>query len=123
MNNDSYKNLIELLKLFKNRPYHLAKYLVNNNALDDEFIKNLSNSESLDKISKGEANPPVTFMNILQMEEFYLSLIDIKDLNNKTKEEIEKEFNEKLNNLIILENYEDAAKVRDYMKRKNIKRI
>jgi hypothetical protein len=123
MNSDSYKNLIELLKLFKNRPYHLAKYLADNNALDDRFIENLSNNDSLNKISKEESNPPVTFVSISQMEEFYLSLIDIKDINDKTKEEIEKEFNEKLDYLILSEKYEDAARIRDYMKRKNIKRI
>ena len=123
MNGDSYKNLIELLKLFKNRPYHLAKYLADNNALDDRFIQNLSNSDSLNKISKEESDLPLTFVSIAQMEEFYLSLIDIKDINNKTKEEIEKEFNEKLDYLILSEKYEDAARIRDYMKRKNIKRI
>ena len=28
--NEDHKNLIALLKIFKNRPYHLAKYLIDN---------------------------------------------------------------------------------------------
>ena len=59
------------------------KYLADNNALDDRFIENLSSSDSLNKISKEESSLPVTFISISQMEEFYLSLIDIKDINDK----------------------------------------
>lgn len=122
MNDDSYKNFIELLKLFKNRPYHLAKYLIENNALDQTFIDNLSKSAKLNQISEN-SNLPVHFVSIAQMEEFYLSLIDIKNLSGKTEEEIEKELNEKLDMLIKSEKYEDAARLRDYMQKRQIKRI
>ena len=40
-NEELYRSLVILLKMFKNRPYHLAKYLVENSALTDEFIKKL----------------------------------------------------------------------------------
>ena len=32
-NEDLYRNLVILLKMFKNRPYHLAKYLIENYSL------------------------------------------------------------------------------------------
>ena len=38
-NEQLYRNLIAILKLFKNRPYHLAKYLIENDAFTDKFLK------------------------------------------------------------------------------------
>ena len=40
-----YKNLVILLKMFKNRPYHLAKYLTDNTAFSQEFIKKILESD------------------------------------------------------------------------------
>ena len=56
MENDSYKNLVSLLNLFKNRPYHLAKYLIDNSALSDKFIKDVLNNNKLSKISEKFCN-------------------------------------------------------------------
>lgn len=119
-NNDIYKNLVTLLKLFKNRPYHLAKYLTDNSALNKEFIKNVLNSEKLDELSKKD-NLIVSFNSISQMEDFYSSLVDFNTLD-KTPEELEEELNLKLNKFIQEEKYEEAANLRDYMKRKKIKK-
>lgn len=119
-NNDNYKNLVTLLKLFKNRPYHLAKYLTDNSALNKEFIKNILNSEKLKELSNKELT--ISFNSISQMEDFYSSLVDIDNINNKTPEELEEELNLKLSKLIENEKYEEAANLRDYMKRKNIKK-
>jgi excinuclease UvrABC helicase subunit UvrB len=131
-NEDIYKNLVLLLKMFKNRPYHLAKYLVDNSALTDDFIKKIRNSDKLKEISDEEKNEqkflpapvPVYFVDISQMENFYNSLTDdIKSLSKeKGIEQITKELNEKLNNCIKSEKYEDAARIRDYMDRNGIKR-
>jgi len=131
-NEDIYKNLVLLLKMFKNRPYHLAKYLVDNSALTDDFIKKIKNSDKLKEISDEEKNEqkflpapvPVYFVDISQMENFYNSLTDdIKSLSKeKGIEQITKELNEKLNNCIKSEKYEDAARIRDYMDRNGIKR-
>ena len=41
-NEELYRSLVIMLKMFKNRPYHLAKYLVENSALTEDFIKKLS---------------------------------------------------------------------------------
>jgi len=131
-NEDIYKNLVLLLKMFKNRPYHLAKYLVDNSALTDDFIKKIKNSDKLKEISDEEKNEqkflpapvPVYFVDISQMENFYNSLTDdIKSLSKeKGIEQITKELNEKLDNCIKGEKYEDAARIRDYMDRNGIKR-
>jgi protein-arginine kinase activator protein McsA len=58
------------------------------------------------------------------MENFYNSFIDdIKQLSKeKNIEEITKEINKKLDDLIKQEKYEEAARLRDYMNRNNIKR-
>ena len=131
-NEEIYRNLVLLLKMFKNRPYHLAKYLVENSALTDDFINKIKNSDKLKEISDEEKNDqkflpapvPVYFVDISQMENFYNSLTDdIKSLSKeKGIEQITKELNEKLDKCIKGEKYEDAARIRDYMDRNGIKR-
>lgn len=121
MNDDIYKKLVTFLKLFKNRPHHLGKYLLDNKALNKDFIKNVLESDKLENLSNDE-ELIINFNSIEQMEDFYSSLVDLNNLNNKTPDEIEEELNLKLNKLIDSEKYEEAANLRDYMKRKKIKR-
>ncbi len=132
-NEELYRSLVILLKMFKNRPYHLAKYLVENSALTEDFIKKIKNSDRLKELNEDEKSSeqkllpvpvPVYFVDISQMENFYNSFIDdIKQLSKeKSIEEITKNLNEKLDDLIKQEKYEEAARVRDYMNRNNIKR-
>jgi hypothetical protein len=133
-NEELYRSLVIMLKMFKNRPYHLAKYLVENSALTEDFIKKIKNSDKLkemnedDKSSEQKLLPvpvPVYFVDISQMENFYNSFIDdIKQLSKeKSIEEITKDLNKKLDSLIKKEKYEEAARVRDYMMRNNIERF
>jgi hypothetical protein len=125
-NEDLYRNLVILLKMFKNRPFHLAKYLIENSALKDEFLNKLSNSEKLKEFSQDEDLKSKTlFLDINQMNDYYNSLTDdIKKIGvAKTPEEIAEALNQKLESLIDDEKYEDAASLRDYMFRNNIKRI
>jgi cysteinyl-tRNA synthetase len=126
-----YRNLIILLKMFKNRPYHLAKYLTENSAFNQNFIKKILESDKLKNLVKEEDESalqtnfiPIHFNDINQMNEFYGSIIDDKLLSSEEKsiEELTKELNEKLDTCIKGENYEDAARVRDYMSRNGIKR-
>ena len=132
-NEELYRSLVILLKMFKNRPYHLAKYLVENSALTEEFIQKLKKSDKLKEMNEEEKSSeqkllpvpvPVYFLDISHMENFYNSFIDdIKQLSKeKNLEEITKELNNKLDELIKQEKYEEAARVRDYMSRNNIKR-
>lgn len=118
---DIYKKLITLLKLFKNRPYHLAKYLIENSAFNKEFIEHLLSSKKINDLSEVDMDITKNFTSISEMEDFYTSLIN--DIDVKNEKEVEEKLNTKLNDLILKEKYEDAAKLRDYMKRNNIKRI
>ena len=132
-NEELYRSLVIMLRMFKNRPYHLAKYLVENSALTEDFIKKIKNSDKLKEMNEDEKSSeqkllpvpvPVYFVDISQMENFYNSFIDdIKQLSKeKSIEEITKDLNKKLDDLIKQEKYEEAARVRDYMTRNNIKR-
>lgn len=125
-NDDFYNNLVAFLKMFKNRPNHLAKYLLDNSAVNKEFLKRISNSDQLKSLSTNDEKltSPIYFADINKMNDYYNSFTDdIKKLNKgKTPEEIEDEMNDKLNSLIFNEKYEDAARLRDYMQRNKIKR-
>ncbi len=128
-NDELYRSLVVLLKMFKNRPYHLAKYMVDNSALSKDFINKLLKSDKLKELSEDESEKPsvtpVYFVDITQMEEFYTSFVDdIKQISKeKSLEELTKELNDKLDTCIRNEKYEDAARIRDYMLRNGIKRI
>jgi len=126
-NEDLYRNLVILLKMFKNRPYHLAKYLIENSALASDFAKKVSENGKLSGMSEeeGKEKQPIYFLDIGKMNDYYNSLTDdIKLLEKgKTPEELESDFNAKLNKLLLEERYEDAARVRDYMAKNKIKRI
>jgi hypothetical protein len=125
-NEDLYRNLVILLKMFKNRPFHLAKYLIENSALTEDFIKKVMNNNSLkDLVDSNDPKGKNLFLDINQMNNYFNSLTDdIKRIgDSKNPEEISAALNEKLETLINEERYEDAAKLRDYMIKNNIKRI
>ena len=130
-NEDFYKNLVLLLKMFKNRPYHLAKYLIENGAFNTEFITKVENSNKLSDLSKQESenpkslNVPIVIHDISKMIDFYDSLIDELSQIEKQKspQELESELNQKLDELIKTEKFEEASRVRDYMQKNGIKRI
>jgi cysteinyl-tRNA synthetase len=128
-NDQFYKNLVVLLKMFKNRPYHLAKYLVDNKAFGLEFKKKVELSSKLREISRDAADLdvpiPISINDISKMIDFYDTLIDeLSQIETKkSHDEIEQELNKKLDNLIKDEKFEEASKVRDYMQRNGVKRI
>ena len=107
------KNLINFLKRFQNRHHHLAIFLIQNSALTEVFIERIIKSGELDK-------PEPIFNDISQMEEYYNSLID---LNITNEEEVTELLNKKLDVYILEEKFEEAAKLRDYMKKNKIKRV
>lgn len=124
------KNLVILLKMFKSRPYHLAKYLIENSALNSDFINKLINSDKIKKISDDNSDDrlsvaPVYFVNINQMNDFYDSFVDGISQSSKEKslEEITKDINQKLDVLIKDDKFEEASRIRDYMLRNGIKRL
>lgn len=107
-----YHNLVKLLKLFQNRPNHLAKYLVDNMAFNDIFLKLLMESEKLNDLEP--SNLPI-FKDIEEMNDYY----NVFDENYKSKKrnpsKIKEDLSKKLEECIRLEKYEDAIRIRDYM--------
>lgn len=117
MNSENFNDvLINLLIRFKNRPYHLAKFLMDNSAFNKNFLNKLLKSDKL----KNEINDNY-ICDITQLEEYYKSFLETK--NSKSIEEITKDLNNKLNEMIQNENFEEAAKLRDMMIEKSIKRL
>lgn len=130
-NEEFYKNLVLLLKMFKNRPYHLAKYLIENGAFNSEFVSKVEGSSKLKDLTKQESenpknlNVPIVIHDITKMLDFYDSLIDELSQIEKQKspQELESELNQKLDHLIKTEKFEEASRVRDYMQKIGVKRI
>jgi hypothetical protein len=120
MDENKHNNLISLLKLFKNRPYHLSKYLLDNDAFTEDFLNKIKISDKLSNIS----NIKYSFKDINQMEDFYDSLLESNNNynNNYYYNDLETSLNNKLEKLITEEKYEEAAVLRDFMINKNIKK-
>jgi len=123
-NDRVWNNLNLLLKMFKNRPYHLSKYLLDNNALTLDFLNKIEKSDKLKEFGESDDTKfnNIYHTDISKMDEFFTSLLE-SDEKKKTLEEITQELNFKLQECIINEQYEDAARIRDYMRRKGIKKI
>lgn len=123
MNSEIYKNLLVLLKLFQNRTSHLADFLIENDALKSEFIEKINNNSKLSEMTLSDIKDNhLHFNSINEMKDYYKSLVDdLENLKNKkTKEEFIIELNDKLSKAIDNENYEEAVRIRDYMKLNNI---
>ncbi len=125
-NGESYQNLLVVLKLFQNRPHHLTNFLIENKALNSDFLEKISDSDKLSDMAKnGIKDNYLHFNSISEMKKYYQSLLDdLENLKNrKTKEELEIELNEKLKRAIQNENFEEACRIRDYMKVNNINKL
>ena len=117
MSNENFNDaLINLLIKFKNRPYHLAKFLMDNSAFNKTFLNKLVKSDQLKNESKDNY-----ICDISQLEDYYNSLLETK--NSKSIEELTKDLNDKLDEMIQSENFEEAARLRDIMIKKSIKRL
>lgn len=119
---DIYKNLVTLLKLFKNRPYHLAKFLIDKDALNEKFSKEIKNSSKLSELDSTKNSKSLNFLSISQMDDYFQSLFESEQIKSKTPQQIEKDLNKELDKLLKEENYEEAACLRDYMVMKGFKR-
>jgi len=115
-----YKNLSKFLKFFINRPNHLARYLIDNDALNKEFLNKIS---SLDNSEMDESKlVSVYFLDINQMNNFFKKLIEKGDSNYSDNNLIE-ELGKELQNCLFEERYEDAIRIRDYLKNINNKKV
>lgn len=111
-----YENLVNFLKLFKNRPHHLAKYLIDNNSLSEDFSNKIVNS-------KIEKHKLPQFKNISEITEFFNSIIEPILIDGKTPRDLSIQLSKKLNDMLDEERYEEAILIRDYMNDNNIPRI
>lgn len=118
-----YRHLVILLKIFRDRPNHLAKYLIQNTSFTKDFIKKINTSKKLSEISDMEIKDMMGeiesyFTDIDEMDSFYNNLLTNDSTDGKDKVI---ELNEKLKDLIKTEKYEEAARIRDYMSKNGIK--
>lgn len=110
-----YNNLVTLLKMFVNRPWYLAKFLIENGAMNKHFLKRIMNNKHLENFIDN-----ANFIdNISDMDEYYTKYIK---KTNLSKEDQVEYFNRILNDLIKNDEFEDAIKLRDYMLNKKIPR-
>jgi len=109
------RNLVLLFKIFNDRPHHLAKFLIENNSMTPEFINLVLNSTNLND-ANFDINK-IDFNDFGEMNTFFKDLIDQK----KGKSHLAKELNKQLFELVSKEMFEEAAELRDYMIKKNIK--
>jgi hypothetical protein len=111
------------MKLFQNRPYHLAKYLMENQAFTQDFIDKIKSSEKLNKINEDVVDASIKaiyFIDISHMKDFFNSMTD--DTLDKNKRDLVSDLNMKLDRCLKEERYDDAIRIRDYMKKNNIER-
>ena len=124
--NQFEKNLITFLKLFHNRPLHLAKYFIENNSFNDDFKNNISNNRRLEMLSEKYQIvelPNIYFLNFKEMLKFFENLSNELNIDSESdREKLTDELNNKLDSLLKLEKYEEAIKVRDYMIQNSIQR-
>jgi hypothetical protein len=99
-----YIKIVTLFKYFDNNQYLLVKYLLENNAFDADFLSRINNSTFLKKPN----NDKFKFKNIKEIDNFLLSILFENDNDEALIE--------KLNILLENEEYEKAAKIRDYIK-------
>ena len=121
-----WENLNNLLRLFKNRPHHLAKFLIENGALTKDFSEKLKSSTKLTELTNSELEYwDMYFKDIPSMNNFFNSFIDdIEGLKKmKSMNQIEADMNKKLIDAIKSESYEDASRIRDYMIRNGIRKF
>jgi cysteinyl-tRNA synthetase len=120
--NNSELNLVNLFKLFKNRPHHLTRFLLDQDALKDNFLKKINNNSKLSNLDSADINE--YFNSIDDMKDHYSLYVNDVEISKrkKTKEELIEELNLKIKESIELENYEEAARIRDYMIRNNLKK-
>ena len=114
-----FKNLVKFLKFFINRPNHLAKFLIDNNVLDKEFLKKLPNLNS-SSMDESEVQT-MYFTNIRQMNTYFSKLIENKK-NTSSEETLIEELQIELERCIFEERYEDAIRIRDYLKKNQQKK-
>lgn len=106
-----FRNMVRLFRLFHNSPNHLAKWMLDNLAFDDIFLKKILEN---DRLNSNQIEEKLIFLDIQEMTDYY-NVFDESFTSKKRTKNSEDELNKKLENYIKLEKYEDAIRIRDYM--------
>jgi excinuclease UvrABC helicase subunit UvrB len=120
MSKRTQKKLTNFLNFFINRPNHLAKYLMDNDALNKEFLSRIT-SVDLPEINESK-KVEVYFLDINQMNIFFKNLLNKEKYPDSNNEDLMQELEKELQKSILEERYEDAIRIRDYLKNINNKR-
>ena len=118
LNDDMVNKLTNFIMLFDDKTFLMARYMLDNKILNDDFIKLLSNSDKF--------NNPIRlpfFNNISDVIPYYHSLLDDFDNVGDSKEDVLIKLNSRLDEYIRKDMFEEAIRLRDYMKKNNIDRI
>ncbi len=99
---EKYELLANFLKMFQGKRWLLAKFLIDNNAITDSFLK---------KINLEDTEPITDFENIEKLNLYFNKLISKESENHRMSLEV------KLIELLEQERYEEAAKLRDWLKK------
>jgi len=106
-------NLASLLRMFKNRPHHLAKFLLENDAFRVDFLKKVESNKNLEKLNQSEiGDDHFYFTNISEMKSYFTTLVED---NFGEIESIKEQLEKNLSEAIINEDYEEAARIRDFL--------
>ncbi len=97
------EKLVILLSLFKDRPNHLAKFLIENSAFSKTFLNRLSKSN-------------------LELDESFTDINSMNDSFNSILDPVAKSLDDKLIELLSSEKYEEAARLRDQILKKSNKK-
>lgn len=115
---DNHKNLVKLLNIFKNRPNHLSRFLLDNKAFTEEFLSKIESNDKLSDINLSKiGDDSFYFSNISEMKLFYSSLVEDLDMmkSKKDKDSLKRDLLELIEKAINEEDYEEAARIRDFM--------
>ncbi len=119
---NSKNNLVNLFKLFRNRPNHLAKFLLDAEAFNSSFLKKINSNSKISEIKDEDLK--LYFGSIDDMKDYYSTFIQEIEFNKKrkTKEELLEELTLKIKDACDREEYEEAARIRDYIIKNNLKK-
>jgi hypothetical protein len=124
--NDLQRKLAALFHMFRDKPHMLADYFEKYDALNDNFMSMILNSESLDKIAdKMENDEDIEkpyFTNIEDMQIYYNSLFEADRTTKRTNihpvlgaSTNEEALRKQLADAVEADDFEKAVKIRDYM--------
>lgn len=110
--------LFNFFNMFGDKKHLMIKYMLDNNIFSEVFIESILNNSNF--------NDSVDVPNFNRIEDifpFYNTLLDDFDNSGDTPEDISYNLNNKLDEYISNDMFEEAIRLRDYMKKNNIDRI